>query len=165
MIKFYYNLAPNPTKVALALEEMGLPYELVPVDTPVIEYVHTAAHEETVERIARYIAGIIDDGSTLHIGLGRIPNEALKYLDDRKDLGIHSDVISDTIIPLLEKGILTGRQKSQQRGKIVASFALGTRRLYDLIDRNPLFCPDAQTAAQWADYLDEVRKKIGRAHV
>ena len=112
---------------------------LVPVDTPVIEYRHTAAREETVERIVRYIAGIIDDGSTLHIGLGRIPNEALKYLDDRKDLGIHSDVITDTIIPLLEKGILTGRQKSQQRGKIVASFALGTRRLYDLIDRNPLF--------------------------
>ena len=113
--------------------------QLVPVDTPVIEYKHAAAHEDTVERIARYIAGIIDDGSTLHIGLGRIPNEALKYLDDRKDLGIHSDVITDTIIPLLEKGILTGRQKSQQRGKIVASFALGTRRLYDLIDRNPLF--------------------------
>jgi acyl-CoA hydrolase/RimJ/RimL family protein N-acetyltransferase len=113
--------------------------KLVPVDTPIIEYSHTAAQEETVERIARYIAGIIEDGSTLQIGLGRIPNEALKYLDDRKDIGIHSDVITDAIIPLLEKGILTGRQKSQQRGKIVASFALGTRRLYDLIDRNPLF--------------------------
>jgi RimJ/RimL family protein N-acetyltransferase len=112
---------------------------LVPVETPVIEYVHQAAEEEVVERIARYIAGIIDDGSTLQIGLGRIPNEALKYLDDRKDLGIHSDVITDAIIPLLEKGILTGRQKTEQRGKIVTSFALGSRRLYDMIDRNSLF--------------------------
>lgn len=112
---------------------------VVPVDVPVIEYVHTPVENEVVERIARYIAGIIDDGSTLQIGLGRIPNEALKYLVDRKDLGIHSDVITDAIIPLLEKGILTGRQKSEQRGKIVASFALGTRRLFDMIDRNPLF--------------------------
>ncbi len=112
---------------------------LVPVDRPVIEYRHQAAEEEVVERIARYIAGIIDDGSTLQIGLGRIPNEALQYLDDRKDLGIHSDVITDAIIPLLEKGILTGRQKTEQRGKIVTSFALGSRKLYDMIDRNPLF--------------------------
>jgi len=114
-------------------------HKLVPVESPVIEYVHSPVDDEIVQRIARYIAGIIDDGSTLHIGLGRIPNESLKYLDDRRDLSIHSDVITDSIIPLLEKGILTGRYKSEQRGKIVTSFALGTRRLYDLLDRNPLF--------------------------
>jgi RimJ/RimL family protein N-acetyltransferase len=111
---------------------------LVPVDTPVIEFHHQFA-PEVVERIARYIAGIIEDGSTLQIGLGRIPNEALKYLDDRQDLGIHSDVITDAIIPLLERGILTGRNKSMNRGKVVASFAMGTRKLYDILDRNPLF--------------------------
>jgi len=114
-------------------------HRLVPVDTPVIEYAHPGVPEQVVEQIARYISGIIDDGSTLQIGLGRITNEALKYLADRKDLGIHSDVITDAIIPLLEKGILTGRRKTQQRGKIVCSFAMGSRRLYDLIDRNPLF--------------------------
>ena len=114
-------------------------HKLVLVDSPVIEYVHVPVEDEVVQRIARYIAGIIDNGSTLQIGLGRIPNEALKYLDDRRDLGIHSDVITDAIIPLLEKGILTGRRKSEHRGKIVTSFALGTRRLYDLLDRNPLF--------------------------
>jgi len=114
-------------------------HKLVLVDSPVIEYVHPAVEDEVVQRIARYIAGIIDDGSTLQVGLGRIPNESLKYLSDRRDLGIHSDVITDAIIPLLEKGILTGRQKSEQRGKIVTSFALGTRRLYDLLDRNSLF--------------------------
>ena len=114
-------------------------HKLVPVDTPIIEYVHATVEDEVVQRIARYIAGIIDDGSTLQVGLGRIPNESLKYLDDRRDLGIHSDVITDAIIPLLEKGILTGRQKTERRGKIVTGFALGTRRLYDLLDRNPLF--------------------------
>ena len=114
-------------------------HHLVPVEGPVIEYVHRPVEDEVVQRIARYIAGIIDDGSTLQIGLGRIPNESLKYLEDRRDLGIHSEVITDAIIPLLEKGILTGRHKSEQRGKIVTSFALGTRRLYDLLDCNPLF--------------------------
>lgn len=114
-------------------------HKLVPVDTPVTEYLHPAVKIEAVERIARYIASLIEDGSTLQIGLGRIPNEALKYLEDRRDLGIHSDVITDAIIPLLEKGILTGRKKTDHRGKIVASFAIGTRRLYDIINGNPLF--------------------------
>ncbi len=114
-------------------------HHLVPVHTPVIEYQHPAVSEQALEQIARYIGGIIDDGSTLHIGLGRITGEALKHLADRHDLGIHSDVITDAIIPLLEKGILTGRRKTQQPRKIVTSFAMGSRRLYDLIDGNPLF--------------------------
>ncbi|MFO1316506.1 MAG: GNAT family N-acetyltransferase [Burkholderiales bacterium] len=112
---------------------------LVPVDTPLIEYVHPATEAQVVERIARYISGIIEDGATLQIGLGRVTNAALKYLSDRRDLGIHSDVITDAIIPLLENGILTGRRKSRERGKIVTSFAIGGKRLYDLVDRNPLF--------------------------
>jgi acyl-CoA hydrolase/GNAT superfamily N-acetyltransferase len=113
---------------------------LVPVATPVLEYVHPATEERVVEQIARYIGGIIEDGSTLQIGLGRVTSAALKYLSDRNDIGIHSDVITDAIIPLLEKGVLTGRRKTSQRDKIVTSFAIGTKRLYDLIDRNPLFC-------------------------
>jgi acyl-CoA hydrolase/RimJ/RimL family protein N-acetyltransferase len=114
-------------------------HHLVPVDTPVIEYQHPSAPPAAMEQIARYIGGIIEDGSTLQIGLGRVTNEALKHLVDREDLGIHSDVITDAIIPLLERGILTGRRKTQQRGKIVTSFAMGSQRLYHLIDRNPLF--------------------------
>lgn len=112
---------------------------LVPVDTPVQEYVHRPADRDVVERIAAYIAGIIEDGSTLQIGIGRIPAQALKYLHDRKDLGIHSAMITDAVIPLLENGIVTGRRKTLQRGKVVASYVLGTRRLFDLMDRNPLF--------------------------
>ena len=112
---------------------------LVPVETPVIEYQHPTVAEATLQQIARYVGSIIDDGSTLQIGLGRITNEALKHLADRRDLGIHSDVITDAIIPLIERGILTGRRKTAHAGKIVTSFAMGTRRLYDLIDGNPLF--------------------------
>ena len=112
---------------------------LVPNAVPVIEYTHPSTEPEVVEQIARYISGVIEDGSTLQIGLGRFTDAALRYLSDRKDIGIHSDVITDAIIPLLEKGILTGRRKTTQRDKIVTSFAMGTRRLYDLIDRNPLF--------------------------
>jgi acyl-CoA hydrolase/RimJ/RimL family protein N-acetyltransferase len=129
---------------------------LVPVDQPVIEYLHPSVPSAAMEQIARYIGGIIDDGSTLQIGLGRITNEALKHLADRHDIGIHSDVITDAIIPLLDKGILTGAKKTQQPRKIVTSFAMGTRKLYDLIDGNPLFsfqpidvvCDPAAIAAQ-----------------
>lgn len=114
-------------------------HKLVPVHTPIQEYLHQGATEQVVQRIAKYIAGIIDDGSTLQIGLGRIPNEALRYLSDRKDLGLHSDVVTDAILPLLQKGILTGRVKSQYKNRLVASFVLGSRSLYDIMDGNPLF--------------------------
>ena len=111
---------------------------LVLVETPVIEYQHPPA-DAVAEKIARYIASIIDDGSTLQIGIGRIPNETLKYLVDRRDLGVHTDVFTDSIIPLIEQGIITGDKKSIHRGKIIASYCFGTRRLYDLIDHNPMF--------------------------
>jgi len=111
---------------------------LVLVETPIIEYQHPPA-DAVAEKIARYIASIIDDGSTLQIGIGRIPNETLKYLVNKRDLGVHTDVITDSIIPLIEQGIITGAQKSIHRGKIIGSYCFGTKRLYDLIDRNPMF--------------------------
>ena len=114
-------------------------HHLVAVDTPITELERMPAQDENVQRIARYIAGIIDDGSTLQIGLGQLAHEALQYLTDRKDLGIHSDVISDAIIPLLRNGSLTGAKKSRQPFKIVTSMAIGSRHLYKLIDHNPLF--------------------------
>lgn len=118
---------------------IGRIHHLVPVNTPVTELARAPAQEHDVQRIARYIAGIIDDGSTLQIGMGQLAHEALQYLTDRKDLGIHSDVVSDAIIPLLEHGSLTGARKTRHPFKIVTSMALGSRRLYDLIDGNPLF--------------------------
>lgn len=112
---------------------------LVLVDTPVIEYQHPATASAAMEQIARYIGGIIEDGSTLQMGLGRVTHEAMKHLADRRDIGIHTDVITDAIIALLEQGIVTGQRKTQQVGKIVTSFAMGSRRLYELIDNNPQF--------------------------
>ena len=109
------------------------------VDSPVAEFVHPIVDDAVAERISRNVARIIDNGSTLQIGLGRIPNEMLKYLTNRRDLGIHSDVITDSIVDLVEKGIITGQAKSIHKGQIVTSYCLGTRRLYDLIDNNPLF--------------------------
>src|SRR6476661_5590724 len=109
---------------------------LVKVDTPVAEYLHPKIGE-IAEYIARYIASIIDDGSTLQIGLGRVPNEALRHLRDRRDLGIHSDVITDGVVDLVEAGVVTGRCKTRHRDRIVASYCLGTRRLYDFVDDNP----------------------------
>jgi len=107
-------------------------------DTPVIEYTPVPS-DDISERIGRNIANLIDDRCTMQIGFGRFPNEALKYLGDRRDLGVHSDVITDALVELIEKRVVTGREKSRQKGMIVASYCLGTRKLYDLIDGNPLF--------------------------
>jgi acyl-CoA hydrolase/GNAT superfamily N-acetyltransferase len=109
---------------------------LMDVDVPVTEYLHPKIGD-VAERVARYIASIIDDGSTLQIGLGRVPNEALRYLTDRRDLGIHSDVITDGVVDLVEAGVVTGRCKTRNRDRIVASYCVGTRRLYDFVDNNP----------------------------
>lgn len=111
---------------------------LVSVDTPVTEYRHPPAGE-TADRVARYIAAIIEDGSTLQIGLGRVPNEALQYIKDRRDLGIHSDVITDGVMGLIEAGVVTGRRKTLHRDRVVTSYCLGTRRLYDFVDGNAQF--------------------------
>jgi acyl-CoA hydrolase/RimJ/RimL family protein N-acetyltransferase len=111
---------------------------LVEVDEPVIEYLHEPA-DAVAERMARYLARVIDDGSTLQIGLGRVPNEMLRYLEGRRDLGIHSDVITEPLVDLIEKGIVTGARKTLDPGLVVASWAMGTRRLYDLLDDSPGF--------------------------
>jgi len=111
---------------------------LVQVDTPLAEYVHDSVGAAGAQ-VARYLASLIEDGATLQVGLGRMPNEALRHLTDRRDLGIHSDVITDGILELMEAGVITGRHKRHQPGRVVTSYALGTRRLYDAIDGNPAF--------------------------
>ncbi|MES2949463.1 MAG: GNAT family N-acetyltransferase [Pseudomonadota bacterium] len=121
-------------------------HHLVPVATPVTQFERIPVQTEDVQRIARYIAGIIDDGSTLQIGIGEVAHEALQYLTDRKDLGVHSDLISDAILPLLKSGNLTGARKTNKPFKIVASMAIGSRALYDLIDGNPLFSMEPMDA-------------------
>ena len=110
----------------------------VTMDSPLIEYLHAPA-DAVAEQVARYVARIIDDGATLQIGLGRIPNEMLKYLGGRKDLGIHSDVITEPVVDLIESGVVTGSEKPIHRGRVVASYCMGTKRLYQFVDQNPKF--------------------------
>jgi acyl-CoA hydrolase/RimJ/RimL family protein N-acetyltransferase len=107
-------------------------------DSPVGEYAHPRV-DAVAEKIARYVATIIDDGSTLQIGLGRYPHGMLKFLTNRRNLGIHTDVITDPIIDLVESGVITGSAKTLHRDQIVTSYCMGKKRLYDLVDRNPLF--------------------------
>jgi GNAT superfamily N-acetyltransferase/acyl CoA:acetate/3-ketoacid CoA transferase beta subunit len=89
--------------------------------------------------IAQHVASLIDDGATVEIGIGAIPQSVLEFIKDKRELGIHTEMFTDAIIDLIESGAITGERKSIDRGKVVASFCLGTRKLYDYIDNNPLF--------------------------
>ncbi|MBW2699991.1 MAG: GNAT family N-acetyltransferase [Deltaproteobacteria bacterium] len=111
---------------------------LVPVDVPLLETV-APKPDKVTHKIGEYVAGLVEDGSTLELGIGRIPHSVLENLKDKRDLGIHTEMINDQIIELLESGAITGAQKTLDRGKVVASFCTGTRKLYDYIDDNPTF--------------------------
>jgi acyl-CoA hydrolase len=89
--------------------------------------------------IARNVAGLIEDGAVLQTGIGGIPDAVLPMLMDRKDLGVHSELVSDGAIPLIEAGVLTGARKNFKPRKIILGFALGTKRLFDFMDNNPIF--------------------------
>ena len=117
---------------------------LVPVDRPILEReMHTP--NEISRKIAQTVAALIPNGSTIELGLGRvpgygrIPQVVMEFLKDRKDIGFHTEMISDSIIPLIESGAVTGAMKSIDKGKITASFCMGTKKLYDYINDNPLF--------------------------
>ncbi len=89
--------------------------------------------------IARNVAGLIDDGAVLQTGVGGIPDAVLPFLGDRKDLGVHSELVSEGVIPLIENGVITGARKNYKPRKIIVGFALGTRRFFEFIDNNPIF--------------------------
>lgn len=91
------------------------------------------------EAIGKYVADLIEDGSTLQIGYGGIPDAVVMQLTHKKDLGIHTEMIGDGILTLLESGAVTNRRKNYLPGKMIATFALGSKKLYDWIDRNPMF--------------------------
>ena len=111
---------------------------LVPSDASILEIPPPVVTDAT-RQIAEYIAALIEDGSTIEFGIGKIPQALLGFLRDKKDLGVHTEMVTDSIIPLIESGAITGARKTTDRNKIVASFALGTKKLYDYIDNNPLF--------------------------
>jgi acyl-CoA hydrolase/RimJ/RimL family protein N-acetyltransferase len=111
---------------------------LVPVDEPILE-VHEGKEDEETRHIAEYLASLVEDGSTIEVGIGKIPQALLRFLKSKKDLGIHTEMISDGIVDLVQSGAVNGSRKKVDKGKVVASFCLGTKKLYDFVDNNPMF--------------------------
>jgi len=109
---------------------------MVEVNDPILE-LKLKPLTDTERAIGRHIAPLIEDGATLQMGIGAIPNAVLSELTNHKHLGIHSEMISDGIIDLIEQGVIDGTQKQVHPKKVIATFALGTKRLYDFIDDNP----------------------------
>lgn len=107
-------------------------------ELPQIDPDTTPKMQNVYDRIGKFIADMIEDGSTLQMGIGAIPDSVMKYLTDKKDLGIHTEMFSDGIIELVERGVINGEKKTLHPGKIIAGFVLGTRRIYDFIDNNPV---------------------------
>jgi acyl-CoA hydrolase len=93
---------------------------------------------EIDKAIGRNVAALIEDGACLQMGIGGIPNAVLAQLGNHKDLGVHTEMFADGILPLVEKGVVTGRLKNIDKGKMVASFLMGSQKLYDFIDDNPM---------------------------
>ncbi|MBI4791274.1 MAG: GNAT family N-acetyltransferase [Deltaproteobacteria bacterium] len=117
---------------------------LIPADLPLIERVSKPMHEVS-KKIAKHVASLVEDGSTVQFGLGRVPGigripaACMHYLKEKKDIGIHTEMITDAVIELIESGAVTGARKTMDQGKIVTSFCMGTKKLYDLVNENPLF--------------------------
>ncbi len=109
---------------------------LVEIEEPVIE-VPLPAIGPVEEAIGRHVASLIEDGATLQLGIGAIPDATLKFLTNKIDLGIHTEMFSDGVVDLVEAGVITNEAKSIHRGKLIATFLMGTRRLYDFVHDNP----------------------------
>jgi len=110
--------------------------QLVPVDVPLPERAREPLDDVSRE-IGRNVASLIPDGATLQMGIGKIPDATLAALTDRRDLGIHTEMLSDGVMELAEAGIVNGRRKTVLPGKIVTSFVMGTHRLYEWVHDNP----------------------------
>jgi acyl-CoA hydrolase len=106
-------------------------------EAELFEVDYSARVDTATDKIGMRIAALIEDGATLQMGIGGIPNAVLAALAGHKDLGIHTEMFSDGLIPLVEKGVVTNARKKVQCGKIVTTFVLGTRKVYDFVDNNP----------------------------
>lgn len=119
--------------VELAVSEIDILIEAdyLPPALPDVE------SNEKDEKIGEYIASYIKDGDCIQLGIGGIPNAVASFLSDKKDLGVHTEMLTSGIVDLVNKGVITGKMKQQQRGKMVCTFALGNQALYDFVDHNP----------------------------
>ena len=111
--------------------------KIVEVDEPVLEHAMASEVSAAARSIGENIASLIDDGATIQMGIGEIPDAVLLFLQDKKHLGVHTEMFSDGLVDLFEAGVVTNERKTLHRGKIVASFVIGTRRAFDFVDNNP----------------------------
>lgn len=123
---------------------------MVENDSPLPE-VDSRAPDEVSDRIARNVASLVQDGDTIQLGISRIARSVPRFLEKKKDLGVHTELVSDWIVDLMKTGVVTNRRKTLDRGKVVTSFCLGTRRLYEYVDNNSdfRFCPSDYTNDPW----------------
>ncbi len=111
---------------------------LVPVDEP-LQYVASPPPDDVTVRIGEQVAALIEDGATVEFGIGRIPQAVALFLKEKRDLGVHTEMLTDTILDLIAAKAVTGRLKTRDSGKIVASLCVGSRRLYEAVHENPMF--------------------------
>lgn len=130
----------NP-KVPRAWGDAIIPLDLIDIfvedDSPL--YSHNMAELSEIDKaIGRNVAELVEDGACLQMGIGGIPNAVLAQLGNHKNLGVHSEMFADGILPLVEKGVVNGSKKKIDKGKMVATFLMGSQKLYDFIDDNPM---------------------------
>lgn len=144
------NAAMDSAKKVIAQINPNMPYvhgngvvhiskfdRYIHVDDPLFE-LHSKPVSDNEAKIGSFVAELVEDGATLQLGIGGIPNATLQYLKNHKNLGVHTEMCSDGIVDLVESGVINGSKKVTEPGKIVSGFALGSRKIYDFIDHNPL---------------------------
>lgn len=109
---------------------------IVPYDEPILEFTSKVS-DEISNRIGKYVSLIIQDGDTIQVGYGRMPNAILKHLITKKNLGVHTELLTDGIVELMKAGVITNSEKTVDRGKTIASFCMGTKATYEYIHDNP----------------------------
>jgi len=108
-------------------------------EEPLVEALPSLKDDKIARRIAFFINQLVDDGATLQIGFGHLPYAILQYLDNKKDLGIHTQLITDGFLPLLKKNVITNKRKSLLPGRVVASLCMGSEKIYEFVNDNPMF--------------------------
>ncbi len=112
---------------------------LVEYEESIVESLPETKNQEVVKRIGHYVNMLVDDGSTLQIGFGHLPDAVMPCLADKKDLGIHTQVITDGLLPLFKKKVITNRKKNYLPDRVVASLCMGSKELYEFVNNNPMF--------------------------
>mgnify|MGYP001156523365 CR=1 FL=1 len=111
----------------------------VPFEEPLVESVSVTKNHEVITRIGYYVNQLVEDGATIQVGFGHLPNAILSHLMDKKDLGVHTQVITDSFLPLLQKNVINNRKKTLLPGRVVASLCMGSEKLYNYVHDNPRF--------------------------